>query len=91
MFYVNHVVDGLAFPPLVPVVAANVAVLVLLPTHFFFHFLYSTDTAALMQTALVSSIPTFLGHTEARLVSYDISPTGTINAIFKDNRNVCKQ
>ena len=29
MFYVNHVVDGLAFPPLVPVVAANVAVLAL--------------------------------------------------------------
>ena len=29
MFYVNHIVDGLAYPPLVPVVAANVVVLVL--------------------------------------------------------------
>ena len=29
MFVVNHIVDGLAFPPLVPVVAANVIVLLL--------------------------------------------------------------
>ena len=27
----------------------------------------------------------------AHLVSYDISPTGAINAIFKDNRTVCAQ
>lgn len=27
MFYVNHVVEGLAFPPLVPVVAVNVVAL----------------------------------------------------------------
>ena len=30
----------------------------------------------LMQTELVASIPLFVDHTEANLVSYDITPTG---------------
>ena len=45
----------------------------------------------LMQTELVASIPLFVDHTEANLVSYDITPTGCINACFKDNRTVCAQ
>ena len=44
-----------------------------------------------MQTELVASIPLFVDHTEANLVSYDITPTGCINACFKDNRTVCAQ
>lgn len=46
---------------------------------------------ALMQKALVPHVPTFLTHTEAHLVAYDISPTECISAIYKDNRIVCTQ
>ena len=45
----------------------------------------------MMQSDLVSAIPTFLGHIDAHLVSFDISPTGLVNAIFHDNRSVCTQ
>ena len=41
--------------------------------------------------ALVSSVPIFLTHTEAQLVSHDISPTGCITTVFADNRAVCAQ
>ena len=42
-----------------------------------------------MQSEMVPHLPLFVEHTRAHLVSYDISPTGAINAIFKDNRTVC--
>jgi hypothetical protein len=50
-----------------------------------------TSGCAKMQLELVPSLPTFVEHTRAHLVSHDISPTGCINAIFKENRTVCAQ
>jgi hypothetical protein len=44
-----------------------------------------------MQAELAPSLPLFVGHAEAHLVSHDISPTGCVNAIVKDNRTVCAQ
>ena len=35
------------------------------------------------------SLSLFIVHTEATLVSYDISPTGCIDTICKDNRAAC--
>jgi hypothetical protein len=44
---------------------------------------------ALTQNELAESIGVFVSHTEAQLVSHDISPTDAINAIVKDNRTAC--
>jgi hypothetical protein len=41
-----------------------------------------------MQAELAPSLPLFVGHAEAHLVSHDISPTGCVNAVVKDNRTV---
>ena len=46
---------------------------------------------SLMQKELVAHVPLFLSHTEAQLVSHDISPTGCITTVFADNRTVCAQ
>ena len=43
------------------------------------------------QHELVHSLSLFVKHTQANLVSHDVSPTGCINAVFKDNRTVCTQ
>ena len=45
----------------------------------------------LMQKALVPHLPSFLAHTEARLVASDITPTECITSVYKDNRIVCTQ
>ena len=45
----------------------------------------------LTQLALAPYLSFFLTHTEANLISHDISPTGCINAIFANNRPVCVQ
>ena len=44
-----------------------------------------------MQLALIPWLPTFVKHTEAYLMDHDISATGVINAVFKDNRTACSQ
>ena len=50
-----------------------------------------TNGCSKMQLELVPHLDAFVEHTHAHLVSYDISPTGCINAIFKDNHSVCAQ
>ena len=44
---------------------------------------------SVMQGILADHLPLFVLHTEANLVSHDISPTDAIDAICKDNRPAC--
>lgn len=44
---------------------------------------------SLMQSELAAHLDLFVSHTEADLVSHDISPTGCINAVCQYNRNAC--
>ena len=48
-----------------------------------------TTSCAKTQLELLPSLPIFLEHTHAQLVSYDVSPTECITAVFKGNRTVC--